>query len=411
MCLGLFATMLFYEVIHMDMKQLYSKAASKLKRSEIGELKSRAAGKPDILSLAEGVPAAELFPTEEIAKAAYKIISEDGARILQYGDCRGDKGLRTHIAHIMEKYAIHVQPDQVQITSGSMQSLDLCARLFLEEGDTVLVEDPTFIDAMNILAFAGGTIEGVPLDEEGMDLAVLEEKLRTNPRIELIYIIPDYQNPTGLTWSQARRKAFMELVAQYDVVVLEDNPYGELTYGEAYQQAVKSYDTKNQVIFMGSLSKTFSPGIRIGWLAGEQSVIDALELVKEHCDLHSSIPDHSIAATYMNIYSYDDHVKYMCGVYKKRRDVFVEALRTYLPDFTFTVPKGGFFLWLRMPAGVDCMKFFDACLEEQVTCVPGTPFYTNKDNHEFMRLNFTGLNEEDLVRAVQRMAKAYAQLV
>lgn len=395
----------------MDFSTLYAKRALQLERSAIAALKDEAKAVPGILSLGEGVPAPELFPVDELSHVAAQVFKAEGRDVLQYGDSLGGFGLRQHLSQIMSKYGIQISPDAIQVTSGSMQSLDMAARLFLETGDTVLVEDPTFIDAKNCLTMTGATLKGIPCDDEGMDLDLLAKALQEDSSIKAIYVIPDYKNPTGLCWSDQRRRQFMELVSQYNVIILEDNPYGEITYTGEYHKALASYDTKGQVLFMGSLSKTLSPGLRIGWVAAQQTIITQLSLVKECADIHSSLPDHAIAAGFMNIYSYDDHVSSMNKVYKERRDTLVKGLQNKLPDFTFTVPEGGFFLWLVLPAGLNEYEFFQYAIKAGVLAIPGTPFFVKPQKQGFVRLNFTGLKPDELTEAVSRLADAYQNMI
>lgn len=395
----------------MDFTKLYAKRALQLERSAIAALKDDAKAVPDILSLGEGVPASELFPVEELGNVAVKVFREEGREVLQYGDSLGGLALREHLSHIMTKYGINRDVSQIQVTSGSMQSLDMAARLFLEPGDTVLVEDPTFIDAKNCLAMTGAALKGIPCDDEGMEIHTLAETLKTDSSIKAIYVIPDYQNPTGLCWSDNRRREFMELISQYNVIILEDNPYGEITYTGKYHKALAAYDTKGQVLFMGSLSKTLSPGLRIGWVAGQSDIMAQLSLVKECSDIHSSLPDHALAAGFMNIYSYDGHVASMNAVYKERRDTLVNALQKLLPNFKFTIPEGGFFLWLALPDDVDEYKFFDNAVKAGVLVIPGTPFFVNKQERGYVRLNFTGLSPVHLTEAVNRLADAYQNMI
>lgn len=389
----------------MKYESLYATALNKASHSEIGILKAKAEG-DGFLSLAEGVPASELFPVEQIAKAAAAVWESAGREVLQYGDYQGYEPLREKITGIMKKFGVTFKASQIQLTSGSTQSMDLITRVFINPGDTVLTENPTYIDNRNILRFNGANIVGLPCDSEGIDIKALQAKLSSDPTIKLIYVIPDFQNPTGLCWSDKRRQEFMETVAPYDVIVVEDNPYGEITYTGQYHKALQAYDTKGQVIFLGSLSKTFSPGLRIGWLTGPQEIIDQACLVKEHCDLHSSIPDHALAAMFMDMFSYDDHVTAMCAEYMTRRDALMAAIDEYLPGCRYTKPNGGFFLWLHLPKGITAMKFFEACLTQKVMVIPGVPFYTDGRDEGTLRLNFTGLPPMTIKEAVIRMGRA-----
>lgn len=394
----------------MSLDSLYAQRAKSIERSVIGALKEKVKGE-DIISLGEGCPDKTAFPAMELSEVAQKVLQEQGQDILQYGAVLGYVGLREQLSHLMEQYGLNYEVDSIQVTTGSMQSLELVTKLFLEPGDTVLVEDPTFIDAQNVLRFSGANVIGISCDEFGMDLGELEEALQSDASIKAIYVIPDFQNPTGLCWSEARRAAFMNLISQYNVVVFEDNPYGELSYMHEPYKALASYDTKGQVIFMGSLSKTLSPGLRLGWLAGKKAVVDMLSLVKEQSDIHSSIPDHVIAATYMAEHDYKGHVQSMCKMYKSRMDTLIKELKEQLPEFTFQSPEGGFFLWLALPEGINDMEFFEAALAEKVLVIPGSPFLVGMHNKSYIRVNFSGVKEAQIVEAVQRLAKAYKKMI
>lgn len=394
----------------MNVENLFSQRARSIKRSVIGALKDGIKG-DNIISLGEGVPDKSAFPAKELAEVAEKVLREQGQEILQYGAVQGYLGLRKQLSLLMEQYGINYGPDNIQITTGSMQSLELATKLFLERGDIVLVEDPTFVDAQNVLRFSGATVMGISCDNEGINLAELEQTLKSHVNIKAIYVIPDFQNPTGLCWSVERRKAFMELVSNYPLIVLEDNPYGELCYTHEPYKGLAHYDTKGQVIFMGSLSKTLSPGMRLGWLAGPEPVIHMLSLVKEQSDIHSSIPDHVIAATYMEQYDYKDHVKQMCDLYKKRLDALTDALEKELPEFTFQKPEGGFFVWIALPEGINDMSYFNTAIDEGVLVIPGSAFLVGMHNQSYVRVNFSGRTEEELVEAVKRMRKAYEKMI
>lgn len=394
----------------MNVENLFSQRARSIKRSVIGALKDGIKG-DNIISLGEGVPDKSAFPAKELAEVAEKVLREQGQEILQYGAVQGYLGLRKQLSLLMEQYGINYGPDNIQITTGSMQSLELATKLFLEPGDIVLVEDPTFVDAQNVLRFSGATVMGISCDSEGINMEELEQMLKSHVNIKAIYVIPDFQNPTGLCWSEARRKAFMELVSNYPLIVLEDNPYGELCYTHEPYKGLAHYDTKGQVIFMGSLSKTLSPGMRLGWLAGPEPVIHMLSLVKEQSDIHSSIPDHVIAATYMEMYDYKGHVKEMCELYKKRLDALTNALETELPEFTFQKPEGGFFVWLALPEGINDMSYFNTAIDEGVLVIPGSAFLVRMHNQSYIRVNFSGRTEEELVEAVKRMRKAYEKMI
>lgn len=374
----------------MSKDTLFATNCKGMSHSAIGELLS-ATKTPGFISFAAGVPASEFFPVEELKLAAQKVFEEEGRDILQYGDQLGMLELRKHIAkRVDDKFSYKASPEDILITSGAQQGIDTVGRLFLEAGDSFIVEKPTYVDALNTLSFTGAKAKELEGDDEGISLSALEKELKENKKVKLIYVIPDFQNPTGKCWSLKRRQAFMELVSQYEVIVLEDNPYGELTYMDKTIPALKSLDAKEQVITLGSFSKILSPGLRVGWIASSPSYSGALSMVKERTDVHSSNLDQAIITTYLNEYSIEDHLVRMCKVYKERRDAMVRAVEKYMPTCQFTTPEGGLFLWLTLPAGMNVMEVFAKAIEEKVAFVPGTPFYVQQEDVAHLRMNFSG---------------------
>lgn len=388
-------------------KELYSSLSRGLKPSEIGELIGTI-GSPSMISFAAGVPAAEFFPLEALAASSAEVILHEGADILQYGDQQGNKNLRQLLSTRMQSaFGIHTGFTNIQITSGSQQGLDICARLFLEKGDVLLVEEPTYVDALNTLTFSGATAVGMPLGVDGPDLEFLASQLEQDNRIKLIYVIPDYQNPTGGRWSYEHRHAFMDIVQKYEVIVIEDNPYGEIRYTEECLPTLQSLDTKGQVIFLGSFSKILSPGIRLGWMVAGDKHIKAINLVKERCDIHTSSLDQAIVARYLEAYSLDEHIRHLRTVYQERRDCMCAMIDKHLPQCSYTLPQGGLFLWITLPKDIDALALFEKATDSGVAFVPGHPFYTKKNNYEHIRLNFSGVTPEEIQEGIIRLAKAF----
>ena len=394
----------------MNIEALFTKNAKQVTPSEIGVL-AALARKNNCISLARGVPSSDVFLSEKVAEAAKVALSTRGKEILQYGDYYGLVGLREKIQGIMkEKFSASPDVSNILVTTGSTMAIDLCSRLFLNEGDTILVEAPSYLDALNTYRFYGANVKDVSCDQEGMIISALKEALDQDDKVKLIYIIPDYQNPTGRHWSVARRQEVLNLVSQYNVVVIEDNPYGEINYTGEFRPSLYSLSKTGQVILCGSFSKTFSPGIRLGWMAASKIILERLEALKEQVDLHTSLPNQATLEAFMNLYSYEEHLADTCALYKKRLATMVVALKKYLPEFAFEEPTGGFFLWLKLPEGIDCYEYFNACLDEKVTFVPGAAFYAAKDQFTHVRLNFTGPNEEEIVESVKRMKKGYEKI-
>lgn len=385
----------------------YSNRMGRMKASEIRELLKLTA-KPDIISFAGGLPAPELFPVEEIAKVSHDLVLKEGRQLLQYATTEGRPSLRAKIAKRMaDKYHTVVDKDDILITTGSQQCLDFVGKLFLNPDDVVLCESPSYLGALNAFNAYEPRFVEVPTDNGGLIPAELDKILASTPNCKFIYVIPDFQNPTGRTWSMERRRAFMEVVNKYNLPVVEDNPYGELRYEGKILPSLKSLDTKGLVMFLGTFSKIFCPGLRLGWVAAEHSVVEQFVKIKQSADLHTSNFDQGVADAYMEAYDLDAHVKDIVALYKHRRDIILQAMAEEFPAGTeWTHPEGGLFLWLTFPEGVSAMQVFKKCIEMKVAGVIGDAFYPNDKTDRSMRINFSNMPDERIKEGVSRMAKA-----
>ena len=378
-----------------------------MKASEIRELLKLTA-QPEIISFAGGLPAPELFPVEEIAKVTVDLLAKEGRQLLQYATTEGRPSLRAKIAKRMaDKYHTVVDKDDILITTGSQQCLDFCGKLFINPGDVVLCESPSYLGALNAFNAYQPKFVEVPTDNGGLIPEELDKILATTPNCKFIYVIPDFQNPTGRTWSLERRKAFMEVVNKYDLAVVEDNPYGELRYEGEILPSLKSLDTKGLVMFLGTFSKIFTPGLRLGWVAAEHSLLEKFVQIKQSADLHTSNFDQGVVDAYIDNYDLDAHVKEIVALYKHRRDVILKAMEENFPaGCEWTHPEGGLFLWLTVPEGVSALKVFNKCIEAKVAGVIGDAFYPNGKTDRSMRINFSNMPDERIVEGINRMAKA-----
>lgn len=385
----------------------FAKRMEGMQASEIRELLKLTA-KPDIISFAGGLPAPELFPVEEIAKVSHDLVLKEGRQLLQYATTEGRPSLRAKIAKRMaDKYHTVVDPDDILITTGSQQCLDFAGKLFLDPGDVVLCESPSYLGALNAFNAYQPKFVEVPTDNGGLIPEELDKILETTPNCKFIYVIPDFQNPTGRTWSMERRKAFMEVVNKHNLPVLEDNPYGELRYEGEILPSLKSLDTKGLVMFLGTFSKIFCPGLRLGWVAAEHELLTQFVKIKQSADLHTSNFDQGVADAYMETYDLDAHVKEIVALYKHRRDLILESMEKYFPAGTeWTHPEGGLFLWLTFPEGVSARKVFTKCIEMKVAGVIGDAFYPNQKTDRSMRINFSNMPDDRIVEGIERMAKA-----
>lgn len=391
------------------LETLYNKKMETIKVSEIGKLlaATRADG---FISFTAGVPAKDLYLTEAIKEKMAQILTEEGPLVLGYNDTQGDALLREALGkRTGQLYGFEAKGENVLITSGATQCIDICGRLFLNPGDRVIVEETTYIDAMNSLTFNGAQLVGVACDEEGFLLEPLKKALDEGAKV--IYIIPDFQNPTGRRWSLERRQAFMDLVAAYDVLVIEDNPYGELYFDDTVITSLKSMDKRGQVLYLCSSSKIFCPGLRIGWIIGPAHVIKAMCSIKEKCDIHSSSLDQALLREFLLDPAFDENVAHLRRVYKERRDNMISAIEKYLPELSYEVPSGGFFIWAKLPKGMKGLDFLMASMKEKVAFVPGAPFSSNGGSEECIRLAFPGVTKELAEDGLRRMAKAYKSMI
>ena len=385
----------------------FAKRMDRVKASEIRELLKLTA-RPDIISFAGGLPAPELFPVQEIAQVAHDLTLQEGQKLLQYASTEGRPSLRAKIAQRMkEKYDTPVEADDILITTGSQQCLDFAAKLFLDPGDVVLCESPSYLGALNAFNAYEPIFKEVPTDADGIIPEELDKILSTTPNCKFIYVIPEFQNPTGISWTLERRKKFMEVITKYELPVFEDNPYGELRCSGTPHPTLKSMDTKGLVSFLGTFSKIFCPGLRLGWIAGPHAIVDKFVLIKQSADLHTSNFDQGLVDAYMDTYDLDAHVKEIVALYGHRRDLILKTMEEEFPEgVEFTRPEGGLFLWLTVPEGVSARKVFDKCIEQKVAAVIGDAFYPNEKNDRNLRINYSCMSDERIVEGVKRMAKA-----
>ena len=306
-----------------------------------------------------------------------------------------------------DKYNTKVDPDDILITTGSQQCLDFVGKLFLDPDDVVLCESPSYLGALNAFNAYQPKFVEVPTDNGGLIPEELDKILETTPNCKFIYVIPDFQNPTGRTWSMERRQKFMEVVNKHNLPVVEDNPYGELRYEGEILPSLKSLDTKGLVMFLGTFSKIFCPGLRLGWVAAEHSLLTEFVKIKQSADLHTSNFDQGVADAYMDAYDLDEHVKEIVALYKHRRDLILKSMEEYFPAGTeWTHPEGGLFLWLTFPEGVSARKVFSKCIEMKVAGVIGDAFYPNQKTDRSMRINYSNMPDDRIVEGIKRMAKA-----
>lgn len=381
----------------------YARRMDNLKASEIREI-LKLVEKPEVISFAGGLPAPELFPVEELKRVAELVLDESGTQSLQYSTTEGFPPLREKIAKRMAQTGIKAGAEDILITSGSQQGLDFTGKIFLDEGDIVVCESPSYLGAINAFKSYSPEFVEVTTDEEGMLMDELETVLSSRENVKVIYIIPDFQNPTGKTWSVERRKKLVELANRYDVPIIEDNPYGELRFEGERPPSVKSFDTEGRVVYLGTFSKTFCPGLRIGWVSAEKALLQKYIYVKQGADLHTNSMAQRELDKFLELYDLDDHISKIKDVYRKRRDVMMEAIKEYFPDnLQYTYPSGGLFSWVVLPDHIDAKNLLVKALELNVAFVPGGSFFPNGGKENTFRLNYSNMPEEKIKEGIKRL--------
>jgi 2-aminoadipate transaminase len=391
----------------------FAKRVSNLKASEIREI-LKVTQRPEVISFAGGLPAPELFPIDAIKEVNRIVLEESGEKALQYTTTEGFAPLRKWIAERMNKrLATSFDKDNILITHGSQQALDISGKVFLDEGDTVLCESPTYLAAISAFRAYGCNFKEVPTDDNGMIPGELESLLKedandkTNPkRIKLIYAIPEFQNPSGRTWSKERREALAKISREYNVAVLEDNPYGELRFEGESLPSIKSFDTEGNILCTGSFSKIFCPGYRIGWIAGDKEIINKYVLVKQGTDLQCNTIAQMEIAKYLELYSIDLHIEQIIKTYRSRRDIAIQTMENEFPANTiFTRPQGGLFTWVTLPEEVNSREVLTKSLEQNIAFVPGGSFFPNGGHENTFRLNFSNMPEERIIEGLTKLGK------
>ncbi len=379
---------------------------SSLKASEIREI-LKVTERPEVISFAGGLPAPELFPVEAIKEVNRLVLEEAGTKALQYTTTEGFPPLRAWIAERMNKrLGTSFDPDHILITHGSQQALDLSGKVFLDEGDVVLCESPTYLAAISAFRAYGCEFIEVPTDNQGMNIEALENIVTTNDKVKAVYVIPDFQNPTGRTWSLERRKQLAAASMKYGFVVIEDNPYGELRFEGEFLPAVKAFDTEGNILCTGTFSKIFCPGYRIGWIAGDKELIRKYVLAKQGTDLQCNTIAQMEIAKYLELYNIDEHIDRIRETYRIRRDLAVRTMEQYFPEgITFTRPEGGLFAWVELPAHINARDVLEKSLEQNIAFVPGGSFFPNGGRENTFRINFSNMPEVRIEEGLQRLGK------
>ena len=390
------------------MNNLFAKRMENVHKSFIREI-LKVTEDSNIISFAGGLPNPKSFPVEEIKEAVSEILSQNGDEILQYSTTEGYLPLREYIAERYSKNGLKVSADEILITNGSQQGIDLISKVFLNKGDKVLVESPTYLAAIQSFGLFEPQFKTVPLLEDGADLDALQKILDKN-KIKLFYSVTNFQNPTGITYSQEKREKLAEILKDRDTVFVEDNPYGEIRFLGKDILPVKAY-LDDSVLF-GSFSKIVSPGMRLGWVVANEEIMEKIIIAKQASDLHSNYFTQRVVCKYLMDNEIDEHIKKIKEMYRNQRNMMVSMIEKYFPEnVKYTKPEGGMFLWVTLPEGLSSMDLFELAINENVAFVPGQAFYVDGSGNNSLRLNFSNSNAKQIEEGIKRLGNAINELM
>ena len=387
----------------------YSKTALNMKRSEIREL-LKVTRQPNIISFAGGYPDPETFPVKELEDISCQLLREKGAIALQYGPTEGEGLLREEIAKWMSREKSSIRPENILITAGSQQGLDIISKIFLDPNDIVIVELPSYIGGLQAFNAYRAKMIGVPHDDKGMKMGFLEKTLsklaKRNRRPKFIYVVPDFQNPSGVTMSLKRRQALLEIAYRYEIPILEDSPYRDLRYLGESVPAIYSLDTQDQVIVLGTFSKLLCPGLRMAWIMAPTEWMDRMVVAKQSMDLCSPTYTQLLVAEYLRRGLLPRQIEKIRHLYGRKLKVMLKALEKHMPKgVKWSQPKGGLFLWIELPKKISATDLFPKAIRNKVAYVVGSAFHCDGKGHNTMRINFSYPSEEQIVQGVQRLAQ------
>lgn len=391
------------------MNNLFAERIKDVPKSFIREI-LKVAANPDIISFAGGLPNPEFFPEQEISEACSLLIKESGKDAFQYSTTEGYLPLRKYIANrYKEKYDIQVDPDEILITNGSQQALDLLGKVFINEGDNVIVENPGYLGAIQAFSVYRPYFVDIPMNENGVDTEILEKTLNHTP-VKLFYSVPNFQNPSGITYSDEIRRKTAELLRDKEVIFVEDNPYGELRFMGDDIPPVRKY--LNSSIMLGSFSKVVVPSFRIGWIVAPKVIMEKLIVAKQAADLHTNYFSQRVIYEYLSKNNIDEHIAKIKEAYGNQRAAMVNAIENYFPkEVKYTKPEGGMFLWVTLPKGLSSLELFELAIKRNVAFVPGNPFYANGGGENTMRLNFSCVSAEKIDTGIKRLAEAIKEIL
>lgn len=393
----------------LQMERYYAKRVGHMQGSDIRDA-FKLTEDGNVISFAGGFPAAEAFPVPLIEKITQRMFRNDYSG-LQYGPTEGLEELRRQIALKMDAEGVPSQVDNILVTNGSQQALDLVSKIFLDPGDYVLVEQPGYVGGLNAIGNYQARKVGIPMDDDGLRIDIMANRLKDmaskGQRPKFIYTVPNFQNPTGVTLSLERRRGLLDLAREYDFLILEDNPYGHISFEQESVPHMKTMDEEGRVIYLGSFSKILVPGARVGWVVATPTIIRQLAIAKQGTDLCSSSLGMKLVLESVLSGELDAHIESLKVIYRRRRDTMLEALARYMPsEVHWTHPQGGFFVWLRLPSYIDTKALLPFALEEEkVAYVSGKGFYVDGTGHNTIRLAYSQAPEAHITEGIHRLSK------
>jgi 2-aminoadipate transaminase len=390
--------------------RFFSVSSQQMKKSAIREI-LKLTQKPEMISFAGGLPSPDSFPIDDIKKITCEVLEQDGPAALQYGTTDGDNKLRSLLAERHKKDGLSLALNNIVITTGSQQALDLAGKIFINPGDVVICGLPSYLGALNAFTVYGARLKGIPLDDQGMRPDLLEKaviKLKEEGSIiKFLYVIPDFQNPTGVTMPRSRRLEIIRIAERYDFLIVEDSPYRDVRFEGTPQPLMSSLDTSGRVITLNTFSKILAPGFRLAWVIGHPDLIDKIITAKQSADLCSPAFTQKITARYMEKGLLDLNLKKTVALYRERRDHMLRCFREFMPEgVKWTEPEGGLFLFVTLPPSMDAAKLLERAIKKNVAFVCGSVFYCNNEGQNTMRLNFSFAGPEDTCKGVSRLADA-----
>ncbi len=393
------------------MENLLSKRIKNVPESFIRRI-LKVSSQPDVISFAGGLPSADLFPISALEEASYKVLKNNGKQALQYANSEGDSQLRNWIAQrYKDKQGLEISPENILITNGSQQALDLLGKVLLDKGDSIVIENPGYLGAIQAFSLYQPVMQTVAVDNQGMNIAALEHALNTH-KPKLVYTVPNFQNPTGISYSQSNREAVANLVSSFDTLLIQDDPYGELRFSGKAKSNFMAF-LPEQTILLGSFSKIITPSFRLGWIVAPKWLMKPLVIAKQAADLHTNYFSQRVIVQYLEDNPIDEHVEKIIQFYAKQKQAMVQAIEKYFPkDIDVAESEGGMFIWVTLPKSISSMELFDKAIKKKVAFVPGNPFYVGDEvKQNTLRLSYVTMDEVAIEEGIKCLGGCINDLI